>query len=118
LKTDFLAFIAALENEFAGTQRARKVDSADRAILLRVETNPLFDSRGSLEELKELARSCNVEVFDTILQHRTQLDPKYLLGKGKLADVIIKALQMGANLLIFDHELTPPRFVPWRTLRS
>jgi GTP-binding protein HflX len=36
-----------------------------------------------------------------------QLDPRYLLGKGKLADVIIKALQIGANLLIFDHELTP-----------
>jgi len=107
LKTDFPAFITALENEFARSQRARKVDSADRAILLRVETNPLFDSQGSLEELKELARSCNVEVFDTILQHRTQIDPKYLLGKGKLADVIIKALQMGANLLIFDHELNP-----------
>jgi GTP-binding protein HflX len=107
LKADFLAFINALENEFARTQRSRKVDSADRAILIRVETNPLSDSAGSLEELKELARSCSVEVFDTILQHRTQLDPKYLLGKGKLADVIIKALQMDANLLIFDHELTP-----------
>jgi len=107
LRTDFLSFISALENEFARTQRSRKVESADRAILLRVETNPLFDSQGSLEELKELARSCDVEVFDSIIQHRPQLDPRYLLGKGKLADVIIKALQMGANLLLFDHELTP-----------
>jgi len=107
LKADFPAFIAALENEFAKTQRVRKVDSADRAILLRVETNPFFDSQGSLEELRELARSCDVEVFDMIIQHRPHLDPKYLLGKGKLADVIIKALQMGANLLIFDHELNP-----------
>ena len=107
LKVDFLSFIGALENEFARTQRSRKVDSADRAILLRVETNPLFDSEGSLEELRELAHSCNVEVFDRIIQHRPQLDPRYLLGKGKLADVIIKALQIGANLLIFDHELTP-----------
>ncbi len=107
LKGDFLAFIAALESEFARTQRARKVDSADRAILVRVETNPSFDSEGSLEELRELARSCDVEVFDAVIQHRPQLDPKYLLGRGKLAEVIIKALQIGANLLIFDSELTP-----------
>ncbi len=107
LKGDFLAFISALESEFARTQRARKVDSADRAILIRVETNPFFDSEGSLEELRELARSCDVEVFDTVIQHRPQLDPKYLLGRGKLAEVIIKALQIGANLLIFDSELTP-----------
>jgi GTP-binding protein HflX len=57
--------------------------------------------------LKELAESCGVEVFDSITQHRPEIDPKYLMGKGKLSDVVIRALQIGANLLIFDHELTP-----------
>ena len=28
------------------------------------------------------------------------------MGKGKLSDVVIRALQIGANLLIFDHHLT------------
>ncbi len=103
----FLAFIQALEEEIARKQRAREVRFADRAILVRVETDPASDSEGAVEELRELARSCNVEVLDAVIQHRPQVDPKFLLGKGKLSDVLIRALQKGANLLIFDHELNP-----------
>ncbi|MBN1614953.1 MAG: GTPase HflX [Deltaproteobacteria bacterium] len=104
---NFTAFIQALEGEFARQQRTRKVGSADRAILVRVETNPFFDAEGALEELRDLALSGGVEVFDTVLARRDELDPRFLLGKGKLSDLVIRALQMGANLLIFDHELSP-----------
>jgi GTPase len=104
---DFPAFIQALEGEFAKKQKTRKVDSSERAILIRVETNPLYDSESSLRELRELAASSGVEVFDTLIQHRQKLDPRFLLGKGKLSDLVIRALQIGANLLIFDHELPP-----------
>ena len=104
---NFTTFIQALEGEFAKKQKSRKVDSTDRAILIRVETNPLYDSESSLQELRELVRSCGVEVFDTFIQHREKLDARFLLGKGKLSDLVIRALQIGANLLIFDHELPP-----------
>ena len=107
LDINFTSFIQALESEFAKKQKTRKVDSIDRAILVRVETNPLHDSESAIDELKELARSSGVEVFDTLIQHRPQIDPRFLLGKGKLSDLVIHALQIGANLLIFDHELTP-----------
>ena len=106
LTLNFLSFIQSLEGEFTKKQKTRKVDATDRAILIRVETNPRAESEYALDELKELARSCGVEVFDTIMKHRTQMDPKFLLGKGQLSDLVIRALQMGANLLIFDHELT------------
>ena len=106
LTLNFLSFIQALEGEFTKKQKTRKVDATDRAILIRVETDPRAESEYALDELKELARSCGVEVFDTIMKHRTQMDPKFLLGKGQLSDLVIRALQMGANLLIFDHELT------------
>ena len=104
---NFTAFIQALESEFTKKQKTRKVDSSDRAILIRVETNPLSDSQASLDELKELARSCGVEVFDTVIQYREQLDPRFILGRGKISELVIRALQIGANLLIFDHEMTP-----------
>ena len=104
---NFTAFIQALEGEFTRKQKIRKVDSTDRAILIRVETDPLYDSESALHELTELARSCGVEVFDTLVQHRTEPDPRFLLGKGKLSDLVIRAMQIGANLLIFDHELAP-----------
>ncbi len=107
LEFHFSSFISDLEGAFARRQKLRRVEAADRGILIRVETNPTGDAPLSLAELKELAHSSGVEVFDTVIQYRDALDPRYVLGRGKLADVVIKALQMGANLLIFDHELTP-----------
>jgi GTPase len=108
INVDFLSFIQALESEFTKKQKTRKVDVNDRAILIRVETNPLLDDiRNSLAELKELAESCGVEVFESVIQHRTQLDHRYLVGRGKLAHLVIRAMQIGANILIFDHELNP-----------
>ncbi len=106
LPGDFLGFVQALEGEFARTQRARPVDAPDRAILVRVETRFPADGEEALAELRELARSCGVEVFDAVLQHRPQLDPRFVVGRGKLSALAIRALQIGANLLIFDHELT------------
>jgi GTP-binding protein HflX len=109
LSQNFMAFIQALESEFAQKQKTRKIDTTDRALLVRVETvaNASRDSESSLDELEELARSACVEVFDRIIQSRPEPDPKFLLGKGRLSQLVIKAMQMGANLLIFDHELTP-----------
>jgi len=106
METDFLSFIQGLESEFAKKQQMRKIDAIDKAILIRVETDPRSDAEGSIAELKELARSCGVEVFGSLIQHRHATDPKYVLGKGKLSDLVIGALQKGANLLIFDHELS------------
>lgn len=106
LDLDFTAFIAALEGEFAGRQQTRKVDAAERAILVRVETNQLIDGEASLAELRELCRSCDVEVFDAVIQRRPEVDPRFLIGRGKLSDLVIRAMQMDANLLVFDHELT------------
>jgi GTP-binding protein HflX len=74
---------------------------------VRVEKNPQACAEASLEELRQLAETCGVAVFDTQIQYRPQIDPKYLVGRGKLAAIDLRATQIGANLLIFDHELTP-----------
>ena len=103
---DFTAFIAALEGEFAKKQTTRKVEAVDRAILVRVETKSFSDGEESIAELRELCRTAGVEVFDAVIQHRSEVDPRFLIGKGKLSDLVIRAMQMDANLLIFDHELT------------
>jgi GTP-binding protein HflX len=42
-----------------------------------------------------------------VLQRRPEPDPKYLVGKGKLEDILIRAMQVDAAALIFDPELTP-----------
>jgi GTPase len=107
IKLDFLSFIQALEDEFTKKQKSRKMDAADKAILLRVEKNPLAGAEASLEELAQLAHTCGVEVFDSIVQFRPQPDPKYMIGRGKLSAIDLRASQIDANMLIFDHELTP-----------
>jgi len=107
LKINFLAFIQALEDEFTRKQKSRKIDARDKAILLRVETNPMADVAASMEELAQLAHTCGVEVFDSMVQYRPQPDPKFMVGRGKLNAIDLRASQIGANMLIFDHELTP-----------
>ena len=107
LTTNFLSFIAALEDEFAKKQKIRKIEAVEKAILLRVEKNPLADAQASLDELAQLARTCGVEVFDAQIQYRPQPDPKFMAGRGKLEAISLRATQIGANMLIFDHELTP-----------
>jgi GTP-binding protein HflX len=103
---NFLSFIQALEDEFAKRQRTRRIDAVEKAILLHVEKNPLVDAKTSLSELADLASTCGVEIFDSIVQYRGQPDPKFMVGKGKLMEIVLRATQIGANLLIFDHELT------------
>lgn len=107
LDLNFLTFIQNLENEFARKQKIRRMDATEKAILLRVEKNTTADAAASLDELAELACTCGVEVFDKIVQYRPQPDPKFMVGRGKLSDIGLRATQIGANLLIFDHELTP-----------
>jgi GTP-binding protein HflX len=103
---DFRSFINSLEGEFAKTQKTRRVEAAERAMIVRVETDPRFDGESSVEELKELCRTAGVEVFDAVIQHRAETDPRFLIGRGKLSDTVIRAQQMDANILVFDHELT------------
>ncbi len=100
--------ILALEREFASRSRTRKVDQKqDRAILVSVSTEAKTRAEESLAELVELCRSDNVLVLDTVLQRRRKVNPRLILGKGKLADIMIRALQLDANLLIFNQELNP-----------
>lgn len=107
LQINFLSFIQALEDEFAKKQKSRKMEAIDKAILLRVEKNPLSSVETLLDELAQLARTCGVEVFDSIVQYRPQPDPKFMVGRGKLSAIDLRATQIGADMLIFDHELTP-----------
>lgn len=110
LDLNFREFIRALEAEFAQKQEARDVhDPRERALLVSVTTGSRAEQEDSLEELKELARSANVITLDTFSQRPKQLNPRYLMGEGKLKDLIIRANQLGAGLLIFDQDLSPTR---------
>lgn len=104
LDIDCLRLILSLEEEFAKKASIQKIDAADRAILISVTTDPKGAATESMEELKELARSSGTYIVDTLIQYR-KADPRFMLGKGKLSELVILALQSDANLLIFDQNL-------------
>jgi GTP-binding protein HflX len=108
LTVDFLALVEALESEMARNRRtARRASSADRSILVNVSTGAISDAEDSMAELRELAESAGVVVVDELIQRRPSVDPRTVLGKGKLDEVLIRAMQLGADAIIFDRELQP-----------
>ncbi len=105
---DFLSLIESLEEEMARNRHAARRDGTkDRTILVGVTTGAVADAEESMAELQELASSAGMVVQDTVLQRRQAIDPRTVLGKGKLDELLIRSLQLGADMLVFDRELTP-----------
>lgn len=103
-----LDLIHSLEAELAHVKSLYEADTGkERALLVSVTTTSKQPAMDSLEELEELADSSGIEIVGTVLQQRRKVDSKFLMGPGKLQDLIILALQKGATLIIFDQELNP-----------
>ncbi|MEW6543562.1 MAG: GTPase HflX [Nitrospirota bacterium] len=101
-------FVEALEEELARERAAHPVkDGQESAILVSASRESKAGQEERLEELADLVRSDGLTVLETVAQRTQEPHPKYLLGSGKLKDVVIKALHRGADLLIFDQDLTP-----------
>jgi GTPase len=111
LDVDFLTLMESLEEEFARTRpltaAKRAARQTDGAILIGITTSSMAEAQESMDELQELARSGGVAILDTVLQRRAEIDPRYLMGRGKLEDLIIRSMQLGAEMLIFDQEISP-----------
>ncbi len=107
LDLDFSAFIRALEDEISRTVTGRQVKGRELAYLVAKSSGKDWEITDSLHELNELAGSCGVQVVGSAIQKRTLVDPHFVVGKGKLKEIVIDAQQKGADLLIFDAELSP-----------
>ena len=70
-------------------------------------TIPEFDADESLAELRTLAGSAGARVVGEILQRRDRPDPATLIGAGKLEEIAGVAASVNADLLLFDHDLSP-----------
>lgn len=104
---DFLSFIGSLEEEMERKRTFDQRDNRERAILVSVSARPKHELEDSMEELRELALSSGVLVLDGVIQRPKEINPKYLMGEGKLKELIINSMNKGATLLIFDQDLNP-----------
>ena len=103
LDLDFDTTIRELEEEFAVVDRARRGKAKrERALVIGVTQ----DDEHFAETL-ELVRSAGVEVAAQVRQRRAQVHPRTVVGRGKLADIVLEGMRHGAAKAIFDIDLRP-----------
>jgi len=103
---DFLELVESLEDELERNRSVLDTDQRqDRAIAVSVSNTDRQATQESLDELMELAHTSGITVVDRIVQRPRQISARTLIGKGKLSEIILRALQLGVDLLIFDREL-------------
>ena len=76
-----------------------------RVVLLALDQGK-FDARRSLDELTALAEADGMEVAAEVVQRRQTPEAGTLLGEGKVAEARLVCMNTGAELAVFDGELT------------
>jgi GTPase len=107
LNINFLELIQGLEDELGRNASGKTTLKSEKAILVNVDTGPRWRQKARLEELGNLAASDDLEVMDSVIQTVKRVDSHFLVGKGKLSELALKCVQKGADLLVFDNDLTP-----------
>lgn len=103
----FEDFITELEGEFQRKADTLVETSGEPAILLYLEHPNDRPASVAVPEMLELARTAGVDVRDVIIQKRPHPDPRFVIGRGKLEQVVLRALQIDAGLLLFGCDLAP-----------
>jgi GTP-binding protein HflX len=109
---DFTELIETVEDELEEELAARAHKGKVQALIVSVSDKSEIEVKSSLDELRELARTAGVDIAGTVIQ-RKKPDPRTLLGSGKLEEVVLTCLRLGADLIIFDAELHPSQ---WRSI--
>jgi GTP-binding protein HflX len=81
----------------------------EKAILIHLITGRenKIDAEESMDELKGLARAAGANVARALYQSKPDISPKYFIGEGKVSEIVNLKHKLQADLIIFDHNLTP-----------
>ncbi|EOH92757.1 GTP-binding protein HflX [Enterococcus haemoperoxidus ATCC BAA-382] len=81
---------------------------AEKVILVGVETEGNYTRfEGSMKELKNLTKTAQGEVVFSLTQKRPRIDSQTVIGKGKVEELMQLVDAYEADIVIFNHELTP-----------
>ena len=97
---------------FEVSEKPRRVE---RAFLVSVVRHKEEEGRAVslLEELKELVENLGIGVMGSILARARKTYPKFLLGKGKVQEILELAQAADCDVIVFDNELTPGQQRNW-----
>lgn len=81
----------------------------EKAILVNLATSKKEkeEAEESMAELAGLTVSAGATVVEKVFQYRSRINPKYFIGEGKVEELASLVKKTGADLVIFDHNLTP-----------
>ncbi|HEY4974460.1 MAG TPA: GTPase HflX, partial [Steroidobacteraceae bacterium] len=80
--------------------------AGERAVLVRLGLG-MPVKREDLEEFEQLARSAGATPVATITGRRERPDSRYFVGSGKAEEIAAAARAESAELILFDHPLSP-----------
>ncbi len=83
-----------------------RAEVGNRAILVHMDTSD-EDRREDLSEFVELVSSAGAEILQTATSSRHTPDPKYFIGKGKASEIRQLVAEYKADLVLFNHALSP-----------
>lgn len=107
---DLQELVAELEDGFRRQVTARQVDlDQDRAILVGLQESgqSYEDLMDGLAELSRLVESAGGQVLQALWQRREGPNSATVIGSGKVQELALLVQDLGANLVVFDRELTP-----------
>ncbi|MBD2325648.1 GTPase HflX [Alkalinema sp. FACHB-956] len=110
LAQHFIEFVEELEADFQRQFVAQEVDrDHDRVLIVGLQTNDLSKQRfqDTLDELGRLVETAGGEVLETLRQKRPRPHPQTVVGEGKVQEIALVAQSIGANLVVFDRDLSP-----------
>lgn len=102
---DFSSIIEELERG-SGIRASEDTDK-ERAFLISVSTESQAAQNSHLNELEDLAATAGLAIGGRLIQRVSTPNPRLILGKGKLAELEVAAMNANAGILVFDGELSP-----------
>ncbi len=109
-KQDFLDLVEGLEAEFRREFVAQQVDAdQDRVLIVGLMTDGITPDRfeDGLAEIARLVETAGGEVLQTMRQKRSHPHPQTVIGAGKVQEIALSVQTLGANLVVFDRDLSP-----------
>src|SRR5436190_5087870 len=89
-------------------KRSELTVKQERAILVAVILpGSTADPRDPLGELASLAKTAGAKVVAQVVQNRDRIDPSTYIGKGKAEEIHALAHKLHADVVIFDHDMSP-----------
>ncbi len=104
---DFGVFITDLEAQHARSPRLAEVGGEGKAILVGITLGDPRRAKRGMAELSRLAHTAGLHVLETTIQNRPTIEARTYVGKGKLQELVVRSMNLGADVLVFDRELAP-----------